>query len=219
MPSRSEMDKPAAVLTAVVAVALIAVSAPFTMQWWGEGTTEYEVDWESAETASAQARLTGSAQTQRAEIPAGDVLTSFVNVTVTQCTDPAAPPLQSPASISWVLTYEEGGNGTELGRGSFSCQQMPEEGFARTARPSLGAREVERSTDDEERAAARAAIWDADLLGGLNETGTYVLEVSSTRPAGAIPGLPAPALAVTFELTQYRWEPLLLEVGQDEVVR
>jgi hypothetical protein len=222
MSSRSEMDRPAVVLTAVVAVALIAVSGPFTLLWWGEGNTEYAVDWESVETASGQARITAAPQTQTAEIPAGDILTSFVTLAVPQCTDGAQAPLTQPATISWTLSYRMGNDTSQVGQGSFTCAQRPtaEQSFARHPEPNLGSREVEMSDDEaEERAAARASIWSSDLYGGLNETGTYVLEVTSSRPASTLPGVPAPALSATLDVKVHRWQDLLQEVADDEVVR
>jgi hypothetical protein len=221
MSSRSEMDRPAVVLTAVVAVVLIVASGPFTLLWWGEGNTEYEVDWESVESGSGQARVTAAPQTQTAEVPAGDILTSFVTVAVPQCTDGAQAPLTQPATLSWTLSYRMDNQTTEIGRGSFTCAQRPaEQSFARTPEPNLGSREVEMSDDEsEERAAARASIWSSDLYGGLNETGTYVLQVSSSRPAATVPGVPAPALSATLDVKVHKWQDLVQEAADGEVVR
>lgn len=210
-------------VTAVLAVVLIAASLPFTIMWWGEGTTEYEVDWEQAEVGSDTAQLTAAPQTAApAEVRAPNVLVSNVTVTLDNCVDTLGTGnLNAPAQMTWRLSVRHDNGTTEtLDQGSFDCADDVNVKIQRAQRPTIGAREVESGSPSDEREAARAAVWDAELLGSLNETATYVLELSSTRGPATIPlGAPAPSLAVTMTLTVERWEALVQEVGGQEEVR
>ncbi|MEK6976340.1 MAG: hypothetical protein AABY18_08370 [Candidatus Thermoplasmatota archaeon] len=237
MTSRNDMDKPAMLVTAILAVVLIAASVPFTVLWWGEGTTTYDVDWEESAVGTAKVALTGPGS-NTVEQPVNNLLVSNVTVAVAQdgCSDGLGTPagFNPNAQMTWKLSVRYANGTTEVVKkadgtdatGTFQCSDAPfTVPIPRHEQPALGAREVDADDADgeqTEREAARAGVWDADLVGKLNETSVYVLELTATRGPTTFPlpvGAPATTLAVTMTLTVEHWQALLQETGDDEVVR
>lgn len=205
MPSRSEMDRPAIVAAALFGVALIAVSVPFLGSVGGGGGTEYLVSWTSVEEASDEAQLSGNSATGTVEVQVEDVVPSVAVIEFDPCGDTFQAPLQQAAQISWVLrweTHEESGTASCADSGPFEVQVEPQ--------PDVGSVEAGSATEARRNAYASA---------GMNETVTFSLEVTVSRPAGQAPPLPIPVGQPTFtataRLTIEAWTASATAPGQE----
>lgn len=205
MPSRSEMDRPATVAAALFGVVLIAVSVPFLGSVGGGEGTEYLITWTSVDEASEEGQLSGNSASGSVEVNVEDVVPSVAVIEFDPCNDGFTPPVQSAAQISWVLrweTHEESGTASCADSGPFEVEIEPE--------PDVG------SAEGGSASAARQAAYAA---AGMNETVTFSLEVTVTRPAGQVPPLPLPVGQPTFtataRLTIEAWTASATEPGQE----
>lgn len=194
MPSRTDMDRPAAVAALVLGVALIAISVPF-LSSSEEGATVFTITWaqevygtESQPSGAANAETTVTVSVQGRH-------PSNATISFDPCTDGATPPLQSPAAITWTL--KEGA--TVLRENQLaSCASNGPFVVPLHGHPDIGQQEGGNATE----AAEAAQSYD--------RTTVYTLTFRWSRPAGAtspIP-LPPPPFATTGELEVQAWNAI-----------
>lgn len=216
-------DTPAVVATLVLAVVLIGASAPFTVLWWGEGTKEYEVSWEKAQDGETVTRVTQAGNTAQSDVEVDDKFVAELRLSQDSCIDNRGQPQAPAATIEYTVRVQYQNETTREWEGTWVCGGQPVVIPIHPDHPDVGAREVEDSAGSTEREAARAAVWDADFIGSLNETSTYTLEVRTARAGGnlpvPIPNVQDPSLEVNLKLEVFRWEALVQESTDDEVVR
>ena len=205
MPSRSEMDRPATVAAALFGVALIAVSVPFLGSAGGGEATEYRVSWTSVASESGEAQLAGDSASETVTVNVVDVAPSFAVIEFEPCADTFQPPVQQGAQIAWVLRWE-----SHEESGTASCADAGPIRVEVEAEPDVGS--VEAGSVAEAR---RNAYGSADM----NETVSFTLEVTVSRPDGQVPPLPLPVgqptFAATARLTIEAWTASASEPGQE----
>lgn len=185
------MDKPAVVLTAVVGLLLIAGSIPFLLMDGGDGGQRYTITWSEVEVAEASTPFGSPSATVQLTTPAA--LVSNVTVGIT-CSEEAGTPAR-PATVTWTL--KEGGR--TLATGTAPC--TPDEELDRvniTNHPDVGSTSAGSSSDAEAEAYAA----------GDNETRSFTLEFTYTRPAATVPNpLPVaqPTISGRMTLTAFAW--------------
>lgn len=190
MPSRSEMDRPATVLVALLGVVLIVVTIPYFVGDDG-GSTEYDIAWTATEHGSSQASTGAAGSTTTVEVPLVDAIPAVARVSRESCTD-GGNALSGTATITWTLFKGE----TEIGDGTFTCAGADEAEVDLGAQPDVAA--ANAGSADEAEAEAYAV--------GTNETAEYRLEFSWARSGGAPLPLPVPAaFTATLKLTVDQW--------------
>lgn len=170
MSSRTDMDRPATVLAAVVGLVLIAASLPFLILDGGDDSQRYLITWSETQIGQTDAAFGGPG----AEIPATTMVSGMVsNVTVTlECSDNRGPNnIHPPVTITWEL-FEDN---RSIRSGTTACTPGDVEKVNRTPQPDVGAATAESP------GAAESTAYD-------NSTHTYRLEFTWTRPAGNVPG-------------------------------
>lgn len=193
MTSRSAMDLPATVMTALLGVALIAVSLPFLLAS-EEGGREYGIAWTEGLHGSSQANVGAQGATTTVSVPVTGAQVASARIEFPSCTDGFTAPVQSPATLTWRLF--EGTSTTVIEDGTATCAQ------ATAVTVQLDAHADIASTSAASADAAQAKAYGA----GENQTTSYRLEFSWNRPAavGGLP-LPAPAFSASMKLTVNEW--------------
>lgn len=228
MSSRALYDRPASAIAIAVGLVLVVVSVPIVMALLPQEHT-YEVGWSQVDGAQAQANLAGAPQTPTpAALNVTRALTSAIVITVPSCSDNGNPSLHAAAQVTWTLEVAGAGGSSQLATDTLTCAVAAgySKTIVRTDQPELAERVAEGADEAKARATARASVW--ALAGKLNETATYTLKVTWTRPAGAAPAGPlplpgnpldAPAPTATFKLQQRQWVATLNEAATEEVPR
>jgi hypothetical protein len=194
MTSRSEMDRPAIVATALLGIVLIAVSAPFLGSVGSDEGTTYNLTWTAVAFDSASAPNGGAGQEVVVAVTVDNALPATALVSFDPCDDAAQPPLQSPATIAWSL--ERDGVAVQGGSGSASCDDFGPFEVALGGHPDVA--QVKAASADEAEGKAYGAT-----PGPI----TYTLRYQWTRPAGVtgpLP-LPQPAFSTTGVLDIQVW--------------
>lgn len=192
MTSPNDMDRPATVLSASLGVLLIAISVLLFLFVGGSASTTYNIAWSESEVASEEGTFTGTS----GEVTLTTPSVQASNVTVfSTCADTPGTPAR-PATVTWTL--KEGSE--TLGTGTFACAANDE--VARVAvgtHPDVGSMKAGSPSSAEQKSYAL----------GDNETRTFVLTYSYTRPASPIPGGipvgPQPSIAGGMGLTAEAW--------------
>jgi hypothetical protein len=191
MPSRSEMDRPATVVAALLGIVLIVVTIPYFVGDDG-GSTTYDIAWTATEHGSSQANTGAAGSTTTLEVPFTDAIAANAQVTRESCTD-GGNAVTGTATISWTLFKGD----EELDAGTFTCAGADEAEVALGDQPDLG----------QAKAGSAPAATEEAYAAGDNETAEYRLEFSWTRGGGASP-LPLPVtapFAATLKLTVEQW--------------
>ena len=203
MTSRNDMDRPATVLSASLGVVLIAVSIVlFLFVGDGDGT-RYNIAWTEVEVAQGDNTFAAQGTTQTASLTTPFAQVSNVTVTM-DCADTPGTPAR-PATVSWTL--KEGSE--TLASGTAACASDDEvQRVAIAPHADVGSVSAGSASEAEDEA------YDA----GDNETRTFTLEFSYTRPAapGGI-GLPvgAPSINGGMGLVAEAWLATANEPGQE----
>ncbi len=206
MTSRSAMDRPATVVTALLGVVLIAVSLPFLVAN-EEGTSEFAIAWTTSLSGASEANAAASAgTTTTVSVPVTDAQVATATIEVLTCTDEFTAPVQSAATLSWRLF--EGASTTPIADGTATCAARPASEVALGDHADIGSTAADSSDE------AEASAYDA----GDNKTTSYRLEFSWNRPAGTVPLVPAPAFSARLKLTIDEWVATANE-ADEEVVR
>lgn len=200
MSNRSRNETPAIVIAAVLGLVLIGASAPFVAALVPNDHT-YAVGWVPVEGAKKSQAFAAAGTPATAQVDVAGQLTSSVTVTAKPCNDTPSP-VETTATIHWVLERRAGANVTKLGEEDFSCAQAASyvKTFTIQDAPQIGERTV-AGKEKEPLKSVSAEVY--HVAGKLNETASYVLTFSWTRPSGSpLPGLPGGvgATAVTGEM-------------------
>lgn len=179
MPSRSEMDMPATVTAFVLGVVLIGASVPFLKS---KGPDSFAISWSEESFGKASAPNAPTAGTDAmAMVTVMGRYPSNATITFAPCVDPAQPPLQQPATITWSLTKDgqpvagaKDQTATCANKGPFTVKLGPH--------PDIGSATGSNAT---------VAGHTAETAGAPANT-TYMLTFKWTRPAGATGPLPLP---------------------------
>lgn len=200
MPSRTEMDRPAAVTAFALGVVLMLVSALlFAFTGGGGGGTGYTIGWSEAETGSVTAPVGGAGAPTTLRLQVNDVLPSNATVGV-DCTDGGNPPLTGTATIAWTLYEGE----EEKARGTFTCDGTNGERVAQEGRPDVG------SATAGSLAEARTKAY----AGLDNETVEYRAVFTWSRSGGTPLPVPA-AFTGSYTLTVEHWVATATEPGAE----
>lgn len=176
MKSRTDMDRPATVLVAVVGVALIATSLPFLIADGG-GSQRYDLAWQQVEDGSADAPFAGNGQTATVTLTASGLL-SNITVTMPSCLDQRNP-VDPPASITWTLFRD----GASYDQGTASCPNVGDvKTIALHGHPDKGSVTASSQSDAEDEAYSEPAY--------PNATHEFRLEFQWSRTSSVPPGLP-----------------------------
>lgn len=207
MTPRSAMDRPATVVTALLGVALIAVSLPFLVAEDGDAS-DYTIVWSEGLHGSSQANAAaGQGTTTTVTVPVTGAQVATARIEVPTCTDGATAPLQSAATLTWRLLA--GTSTTPLDEGTATCASRPAVEVALGEHGDIG------STSATSVAAAAEKAYAA----GTNQTLAYRLEFSWSRPAApaGLP-LPDPGFSASMRLTVNEWLATA-NAADEEVVR
>ena len=183
MPSRSDMDRPASAVAAIAGVVLIAVSLLlFAFVVGGDEGKTYDIAWTEAPETMATAVIGASGAPQEVVLVVRDALASNLTIQIDGCTDTAQAPVQQDAVLTYTLEYENQtaqSDGQPI-EGQLTCD-APSATFQVADHPDVGS-----------ASGANADEAEAEAYGTGNETGTYVLQFSWSRPAGNVPPIPLP---------------------------
>ncbi|MHB8633777.1 MAG: hypothetical protein ACYDBQ_07425 [Thermoplasmatota archaeon] len=204
-PPRGEYDGPARTFVVVLGLILIAASVPFVIALL-PATSAFNVSWSAADGQSATGPASADGSPATVSLPVSDTLTASLVITVPACNDVAGPG-GAPALLSWRLE-RQGGQGEPLASDQLTCSQSGTYAHevARIPQPAVG---VQNGTGSGAAARddARSSLW--QFVGGLNETATYTLTTSWSRPSVAPVPVPLPpqtqSFAATLKLTERHW--------------
>lgn len=199
MSSRTDMDKPATILAAVIGLVLIGVSLPFLILDGNEGGQRYSIAWAGvpAENGQAQRALSGTG-TVEVPIRFDSIIPSNATIAIT-CNDTFTAPVQNAATVTWQL--ERNGTVVDQGTGCPSNERV-----ALGTHPDVGA-----ATADSADEAVEAAEGDAAVAA------EFVLVVTVARQASPGGGLPVgqPTFTGQATLTIEEWSATANEPGQE----
>jgi hypothetical protein len=197
--TRSQLDRAGTAMAAILGAFLILASLPFAVYFFqqeqADGTT-YTLLWSTDEAGEASASVDTGSSRGTATLGVEDALVARVMLHFGTCEDQFRPELQQQAaSITWVLRESvEGGEGRELGNGTYTCADVPDDvSFNMTGTEAFRPGELRAASAGE----AEAAAWMEAAAG--NVTVEYVLELTAERAPGNLPNLPGGNLNPTLE--------------------
>jgi hypothetical protein len=220
LTSRSDLDRPATVIAAVVGLVVILVALPFTIAAFPQTPKSYDVAWGERPVASASLTVPTDSNTWTLDLPVANFQPASVKVETPVCTDTFNPQLQQQPATLHVRLTEKRGSTTSVLKDipDVRCADKDADGKG-TFTVHLGGHFDVATTQANDAATAKKIAWlDASAM---NVTGsTYTLEVTPSRSAGTLPALPvAPtSLAASLRLTVNGWDAALNE-HQKEVGR
>lgn len=203
MTSRTDMDRPATVFTAVLGVALIATSLPFLLFDEG-GSQRYDIAWTQVVDEAADAPFAGNGQPAEVELPAAGMLAN-VTVVMESCND--SPNQVDPAAtITWELFRDN----VSLDSGSAPCQAGDVATVALGGHPDVGSIRAGSASEAQEQA------YEADR-DHENTTSVFRLEFSWSRTSTVPIGLPvgASTFAGRMGLEVKEWRATATEPQED----
>jgi hypothetical protein len=209
LTSRRDLDKPAAVIAAVVGIVIIVVALPFTIAAFPQTPKTFDAAWGEKTTGSRTLTVPTDTGTYKAEVTGTNFQPASIQVDTTVCTDTHdATFQQAAASLHLKLTTTRGASSQVLEDRTFKCPDGIHLGH------KLGDHADVTGAQARDAVIAKKIVWlDASLA---NATGpsTYTLEVTASRPAPGIPTLPvtpAASLGVSLRLTLNAWDAVLNE--------
>ncbi|HEX2065766.1 MAG TPA: hypothetical protein VHI93_03040 [Candidatus Thermoplasmatota archaeon] len=201
MTSRSCLDTPAAAICLVFGLLVVGVSLPFAIQALPEAVSSYDIAWRER-AASQDLTIPSQTGTYRASVTVTGLASSLTIDPSVACADNFRAPLQSPATLAFRVTKTMGGMTSTAPdwAGTYTCAGR--EGAKRTIQ--LAPHPDVASASASDTGIATRSAW----AGVANETATYTLEVTPSRPADTVPvGAAAPtSLTATVRLTVSLWE-------------
>jgi hypothetical protein len=217
LTSRSDLDKPAAIIAALVGLAIILVALPFTIAAFPATPKSFDAAWGEKAVGSTSLTVPTETNTYTANVPVADFQQASVRVETTVCTDTFNPQLQqSAASLHLRLTERRGGATRVLKDvAGVTCADKATDGKG-TFSVRLGEHADVATAQAPDAATAKRIAWlDASAM---NVTGSvYTLEVTPSRAAGMLPLPVAPtSLAASLRLTVNGWD-VAMNLHQKEV--
>jgi hypothetical protein len=209
LTSRSDMDKPAALIAALIGVVIILVALPFTIAAFPQTPKAYDVAWGEKAMGSASVIIASDTAHQSATFSPRDFQPASIKVETVPCSDTFNANLQqSPATLHVVLT--RAGAGGALKDVTFPCSAA---GTTGTFTVKLGDHAdiaTAQATDPE---TAKKLVW-LDAMSGNVTGASYTVDVTASRPASGIPTLPvtpATPLTASIKFTVYGWDAAVNE--------
>lgn len=203
MTTRKSLDTPAAAISLVFGLLVVGVSLPFA----GDALKEhgsargFDIAWRE-QGRSQDLTVPSHTGAYRASLVVSGLASSLAIDPSGACADRFQPPVQSPATLAFKVTKTVGGATTTVpgSEGTYTCDSK--EAAKRTVQLAPHPDVASASAPDAGTAERFARA------GTANETATYTLEVTPSRPADAVPiGAAAPtSLAATVRLTVSTWD-------------
>lgn len=204
MTSRTDLDRPATVLSASLGVVLIAVSILLFVFTGAGGGNPYDVSWGEVSAAKSESKtFAGNGQSQQTApvTTTGDL--SNVTINMDSCSDTPAAGTGQPATIQWQLFKDGKQNAT----GTAACAPGKVTSIHLHDHPDVG--QVKAGSPGD----AQSDVW----AGHTNATHTFYLVFSYSRPADTVPVPGLPAASSTFagrmSLEVTKWVAAVNEQG------
>jgi hypothetical protein len=201
MSSRRAHDQPAVLIAALLGGIIVLASLPFTVDAFrreSDKGSDIAISWSEGPAHASTATVDTNTATATTKVLFTGI-PAMVHVASKTCSDSAtsSPVPQPAASITVKVSKTVGTKEEQLGSVTYSCANVPDPVFMKmTDHPDIG--KVTAKSDQEA----------LDSLKSREETATYTITVTTSRPASTLPpAIPvgAPTLTADVELAVHGW--------------
>jgi hypothetical protein len=209
LTSRSDLDKPAALIAAIIGVVIILVALPFTIAAFPQTPKAYDATWGERAVDATTLTVPSETGSYRATVSARDFQPASVKVEIPTCSDAFSAQFQQNAATMRVKLTETRGSASRVLKET-PPMQCPGEGFT----IKLGDHADVATAQATDAATAKKIVWLDAMAQNATGVSTYTLEVTPSRPASQVPTLPVTpptSLGATVRLTLYGWDVAMNE--------
>lgn len=204
MTSRRSLDTPAALICLALGVVVVAASLPFAIQALPESAKGFDIAWRESHVAEKGVTVASQTGSYKADITVSGLASSLTIDPTGACNDQFRAPIQSPATLSFKVTKTVNGKTADVpgASGSYTCatKDAAKKTVVLNAHPDVASKQTTSESN------AIRQTW----AGVSNETATYTLEVTPSRPAETLPigTLPVAAsqLTASVKLMLMEWD-------------